>query len=361
MKRLERIDSPSLKQAREFFKWEVEKFPIYDKEGNVIEGYNQFKSTKGHTLHVGNDTYTPAQPSVAFEKTVEAMNKLGLTFDVQSVGQFDNGTNIFAQFNARNGKGEIGTNGDSRKWDYKGSQFKVGGREYQGFITMAKGNDETTSLIYWLTIVCIVCQNTFRAALREATRGNSVKVKQTKNSPDRVRLVEEEIVALFEQQETVVQTLKRMAKTKISLSDAERAFLGLLKEPGEVLDTQRGKTRLENRLTRYSEAFQKSPGCNGQTVEDWLNAVTYVDTHGNTESKRFDAEKQYLSSEFGAYAARKERAFQFASEPDGWTKLVKTGDEIMAQLLVKPVTIAVQPTVTSGNNAGDELTRLLNK
>lgn len=332
---LQKLHNPTLEQAREFFAWNIEKHPIYNGAGQIITGYNEFRSTKGHVLHVGNDTYTPAQPGDAFEKTIEAMDKMSLDFSVNGVGSFDNDANIFAQFDV-NGKGASG-------YGYKGSKFSVGGKEYQGFITMGKGNDESFPLSYWLTVVCIVCRNTWRMA-GKARKGNaqSITMRQTKNSGIRFETITDEIVSLFLQQETVQTTLQKMAQTEVKLSEAEKAFLGLIKPVGEKLDfSQTGKTRLENSLERYRMAFVSSPGVNGgNTREDWFNAVTNVDTHGNTESKNFDSAKQFVSSEFGTYADRKSKAFGVASNDEAWQGLVATGEEIMQSLLSRPVVVA---------------------
>lgn len=338
MARLNKLHNPTLAEAREFFNWEIQKFPIFNGEGKAIPGFNEFRSTKGHTLHVGNDTYSPAQPGIAFEKTIEAMDKMSLDYSVNGVGSFDNDANIFAQFDVtQNGKG------GASKLGYKGSKFSVGGKEYQGFITMAKGNDEQIPLSYWLTVVCIICQNSFRAALK-ARRGNAqaVTMRQTKNSGERLGVIESEIAALFGVQETVQATLARMAEQAISLSDAEKAFLGLIKPvDGKVDFSKTGKTRLENSLDRYKAAFKSSPGVNGgNTREDWFNAVTNVDTHGNSASKNFDASKQFISSEFGTYAQRKERAFAVASNDEAWQGMIQTGEQIMAGLLGKAVSFA---------------------
>jgi hypothetical protein len=336
---LSKLSNPSLESARDFFNWEVVKRPVYNGDGVVIHGYNEFISTKGNTLHVGNDTYNPAQPLIAFDKTIEAMTQLGLPYSVNGVGSFDNDVNIFAQFDV---------NGTGAGYGYKGSKFSVGGKEYQGLITMAKGNDSSLPLSYWLTIICIVCANTFRAALK-ARKGNAqcVTMKQTKNSQvagGRFDSIQDEIVALFRLQETVQATLERMAKQSVSLNEAEKAFLGLIKPIGDNSDLSKtGKTRLENSLESYVAAFKSSPGISGgNTREDWFNAVTNVATHGNTDSKNYDAAKQFISSEFGTYATRKETAFAVASNDQTWEAMVATGEEVLQGLLSRPVTV-IQP------------------
>jgi hypothetical protein len=335
---LTKLSNPTMESAREFFNWTVDKFPVYNSNGQAIEGYNEFRSSKGHTLHVGNDTYSPAQPGIAFEKTVEAMNGMNLNYNVNGVGSFDNDVNIFAQFDVNSNGG-----GGASRYGYKGSKFSVGGKDYQGFITMAKGNDGGIPLSYWLTIVCIVCANTFRAALKARKAGNSVVMKQTKNSAERLEDIQNEIIALFEYQETVAATLNRMANQAITLSEAEKAFLGLIKPVGDKTELSKtGNTRLENSLEKYMGAFKSSPGVNGATREDWFNAVTYVDTHGDTSAKKFDPAKQFVSSEFGTYANRKSLAFEVAANDQSWESMVQTGEQVMGDLLKRSVTV-IQP------------------
>jgi hypothetical protein len=363
---LSKLHNPSLEQAREFFNWDINKHKIVGVDstvaplvldgvtyypGNMLEGFSEFRSSKGNTLHVTSSTYTPANPLIAFDKTTEAMEKMQLDYSVNGVGSFDNDSNIFAQFDViANGKG-----GASR-YGYHGSKFSINGKEYQGLITMAKGNDEQIPLSYWLTIICIVCANTFRAALR-ARKGNAqcVTMKQTKNSGERFDRIENEIAALFGVQDSVMETLQAMAEKAVTLTEAEKAFLGLVKPvTGEVDLSKTGKTRLQNTLDRYVAAFRSSLGVNGgNTREDWFNAVTNVDTHGNEASKNYDASKQFVSSEFGTYAVRKETAFATASNDEAWAEMVHNGEQLMAGLLSKPVVVA--------DLGGDTFKALLNK
>ena len=343
---LDKRHNPTLEEARAFFDWRIDALPVYNGDGKVIPGVSEFRSTKGHTLHVGNATYNPAQPLVAFDKAVQSLDAMGLAYSVNGVGSFENDAKVFAQFN-------IGEDKAASSFGYRGSKFDIGGKEYQGLVTMVKGSDTSLPLAFFLTIVCIVCANTFRMAIgalrkeqKKGAEGLQVTMKQTKNSEGRLNTIEKEIMALFGLQDTVQATLRRMSHSPVTISQAERAFLGLLKEDEAAnLDmTPRGKTRLGNSLERYKGAFANSPGVNGKTMEDWFNAVTYVDTHGNKESKSFDADKQWLSSNFGAYANRKERAFELASNPSSFAKLVRTGDSVMEQLTRGTFTLSQAPS-----------------
>jgi len=337
-KLLQKLNNPTIAQARDFFNWEVVKLPIKNNEGIIIPGYNEFRSTKGHVLHVGNDTYTPAQPLIAFDKTIEAMDKLNLNYTANGVGSFDNDVNIFAQFDVKEVSGSAG----AIRHGYNGGDFTVNGKAYKGFITMAKGNDGAIPLSYWLTIICIVCANTFRAALR-ARKGNNMAVtmKQTKGSGERLEFIQNEIVGLFGLQAEIQATLQTMAGQVVTLTEAEKAFLGLIKPvDGQIDLSKTGKTRLANSLELYKAAFANSPGVNsGNTREDWFNAVTNVATHGDNTRKAFDAEKQFVSSEFGTYAQRKEKAFAMASNNEAWQGLVQSGEQVMASLLSRPVVV----------------------
>jgi len=90
-----------------------------------------------------------------------------------------------------------------------------------------------------------------------------------------------------------------------------------------------------------------------------LNAVTYINTRGDTESPRFNPDKAELSSEFGTAMKRKQSAFELAGTDASWQSLVATGDQIMQALLVRPVTVTPLP-FTPSTGAG-ELARLLAK
>lgn len=321
MTKLSRLTKPTLDQAKEFFAWNIEKTSVFGHDGRELKGWSEFRSSKGNTLHVGNDSYCPAQPGKALEIAIDALNQIDQPWTVESVGSFGNDANIFAQF-------KVGED----------STFKVNGKDVNNLITMAKGNDETLPLDFWDTFIYIICQNSFRHAL--CLRSESTvraTLKQSKNSDQRINKVAEKLVYLLTEQQAVKEELVKLSTVRCSTEEAEKAFLGLLKltlGSGEIEFGKTGKTRLTNSLERYKNGFTNSPGVLGQTREDWLNAVTWVDTHGNTESKRFDADKQFVSSEFGSRSQRKSRAFEVAINQDSWNEVVSRGGEIRSALLV---------------------------
>lgn len=337
--KLNRLNKPTVEQAREFFNWTIEKSPVFGirkaEDGSTfytpLASYSEFRSSKEQTLHVGKTSYTPAQPLVALDGTMEALNTLGLNYSIDAVGSFDDDRNIFAQF------------------DIAGrSEFDVAGKKYRGLVTMAKGNDEDIPLDIWLTVIGIFCGNTFRAALRDRMdSAMRVTIKQTKGSEERVKKLHDLIVQAFGVQVDVQKSLQRMAQQTITANQAEAAFMGLLKSTEANVNAIKemgdaGKTRLENTLGRYLEAFNNERATGnalGTTREDWFNAVTYVDTHGNLGNKRFDPDKQFVSSEFGSYARRKEQAFESADNDESFNRLITVGERAITTLRAPKIVV----------------------
>ncbi len=346
---LKTLENPSVETARSFFDWTVDRKPIFSEDGLPIMGYSEFRSSKGDTLHVGNSSYSPWQPKMALELTLAALNHLNMPHELVNAGTYDQDSNIFAQFSLNDGNGFTLANGKTVK----------------DLLTMAKGNDEKIPFCVWLTLVMIVCKNTWRAVLR-ARKGNNLKVsvRQTQNSDTRVQETAEKIVATLQQKETVQDTLNRMASTRITIDDAQRAFLGLIRR--EDLDdngnqkpvdlSKTGKTHLVNSLDRFDNAFKFGPGADITSREGWFAGVTNLSTHGKTDSKAFNPDKQFVNSEFKSGSQRKALAFELASDDTAFAGLVQSGSELLTQLLDRPVIL------TGGSiMQGTDFARLLEK
>lgn len=324
---LSKLTNPTVEQAKDYFNWEINKYPIFGHDQRPLEGFSEFRSGKGQTLHVGKTSYSPAQPSVALNILLEALAGLNKPFKFVNLGSFANDKKIFAQV-------QVGEN----------SRFTLAnGKEIEGLITMAKGNDESIPMSFWETMIYIICQNSFNAALRQRSDAElNVSHRQTKNSESRIEAVKAELVALLSNQAQTQDALSKLSIKKLTKDQAEYGFLGLLnntlEKDEQKTESAMGVTRLTNTLERYMNAFVSSPGVTGSTREDWLNAITFVDTHGNKESKRFNANKQFVSSEFGTSSRRKTLAFNLATDDKSFNRIVSIGRNVKKGLVV-PITV----------------------
>ncbi len=336
---LSKLQNPTVESAREFFNWTVNKLPLFNAEGKQIDGYSEFRSSKGETLHVGNTSYSPWQPRMTLELCIAALDSIGLPYSLKGAGTYEGDQNIFAQFQVNGEDGFTLANGKLVK----------------DLLTMAKGNSERIPVSFWLTMVFIICQNTFRAALRARKHSAmNISIRQTANSDARVVETAKKLVSVLQQRESVKETLDRMAATPITIDDAQRAFLGLVRreiefdEAGKPVDLSKvGKTHLSNSLDRFDTAFKLGPGADITSREGWFAGVTNVATHGRTDSKAFNPDKQFVTSEFGTSARRKETAFAMAADDTAFAGLIQTGNELMMQLLDRPVVIQSASTMQS--------------
>ncbi len=347
---LNKLQDPTIDRAREFFNWTVDKRPLFNADGQQIKGYSEFRSSKGETLHVGNSSYSPWQPRMMLELCIAALDAIGLPYSLKGAGTYDGDANIFAQFQVNGEDGFTLANGKLIK----------------DLLTMAKGNNERIPVSFWLTMIFIICQNTFRAALK--ARKNSalnISIRQTANSDARVVETAKKLVAVLQQRETVKQTLDRMSQTPITIDDAQRAFLGLVRREVELdengqpkpLDLSKGgKTHILNSLERFDNAFKLGAGADITSREGWFSGITNVATHGKTDSKAFNPDKQFVTSEFGSSARRKETAFAMAADDKAFAGLVVSGSDIMSQLVDRPLVIQGTSTMQS-----TDFTRLLER
>lgn len=276
--------------------WSVEQYPIFA-NGHPCEGWlASVRSDTNKTLGIGSERRKEVQPRELVE-WFDQYIKHDERFKFDVLGALDGGRVIW---------GSAKFNGD----------MQVAGDSHVARLLMTTAYDGTMSTINRATMTRVVCRNTMNAALadkqksvvrtRHSTRFDAAKVGQELGA----------IIQGFDAYKAMgdAMGLKHLADEQIS-----KLFKHVLEIPFEA--------KRENVSTRKMNQFSDLSRCYSQTCREtndshkgtaWaaLNAVTrYVDHDRSTRGTGSGAdESRFISAQFGAGAAMKEKAVNYLDD-----------------------------------------------
>ena len=176
--------------------------------------------------------------------------------------------------------------------------YKVVGESYKGMITLLNSHDGTTKVSLGTTVVRVICQNTFTAAMKQLTE----KFRHSEGVTERVL----ESTALTEYVNGAMRKYSEYAET---LAAAKCSPLQLARAVEEIYQQPIDKMR-DNFVSKLNNLFYNGRGNEGKTFYDAFNAITEHNTHFSRKSK--EARMNY--SQFGAGAAINRRAMAVLTE-----------------------------------------------
>lgn len=243
-------------------------------------------------------SYHPSSTAMFWKVIKEGMKDV--PYKVMSAGSVDDRQKIFASLKISDG-------------------FRVGDREFNDFITLLDSFDKSTSLQARYTNVCVVCQNTFQAAMYS---GNQIgKVKHTLMIEENVERLIKAIECFTGTSQLYEDVLTNADKEACTRDEAKSWLTGI---------EGRNATEISNALlqksARMTELFDNGKGNSGRTRLDALSAFT--EFHTFESSNRKQSNSQYLSSEWGASGSAKTMAIT-TFEKD-WNRNVAKGESLLA-------------------------------
>lgn len=276
--------------------------PVANPDGEVIgEGAYRRLIADDDKLPVGPpynpETYSPS--SIALFWSIIEKALADHTYEVVSAGSIRNRAQIFASIKLRD-------------------KFQIGDREFVDFLTILDSFDGSCALQAKYSSVCVVCANTFSAALNAGKKlGRAVHTKGFEEASARIV---DSIGVFFSRAEEIQKLLTTSHGIQVDLSDARCWICGVdsWKKPKLTMnDVQR--------TARMTELFQHGKGNEGQTRLDAFSAITEFHTH---ESGKFrgSGNGQWALSEFGNSADVKERGLVGL---DNWEKMVEIGKKLL--------------------------------
>jgi hypothetical protein len=178
------------------------------------------------------------------------------------------------------------------------------GKEIHNFINAQWSHDKSWKFRVYNSTQNIVCMNTaiFSRQVTEQMKKNKVNLfdmfaKRTRNCGEKIALIKQALTAYYAELELQKEILNQFIATPIEQDKAFNVILGFL--GGEK---EEASTRLNNQANEIFDLFVGGKGNNGQNLFDLFNGVTEYFTHNASDNNQ----KLFVSSEFGAYAKKKE-------------------------------------------------------
>lgn len=177
-----------------------------------------------------------------------------------------------------------------------GLSLSVGEDKQEGFLMFSTSYDTSLAHDYRITLVRVICENTFRMALSGPTKA-SFRLKHTKNIGERLAGVQEALVGVAADIKGVEAKLKFLAGRRLTGEVAMKTFDRLFPK-SEAKDgkdqTSLGSTRRANTLSEILALYESN---DGDTFKDqrgtpyaWFNAITnYVDHQRGTDAGRAES------------------------------------------------------------------------
>jgi hypothetical protein len=242
-------------------------------------------------------SYHPSMVETFWKVIDKGMDEV--PFEIASAGTVDNRCKLFA----------------SLKVD---ESFRIGDRTFDDFITVIDSYDKSTSFQTRYTNICVVCANTFQAAMMS---GETIgKAKHTLNLDVNIeRLIK--AMRNFTGTRKVYQEVLTNADETVCSPDEARAWLAGI----EGRNTDACSNALKQKTARMMELFTGGRGNNGATRLDAFSALT--DFHSNESSNRKGEGAQYYSSNWGTSAQVKTLAIT-GLERD-WDRHRKHGERLL--------------------------------
>jgi hypothetical protein len=212
--------------------------------------------------------------------------------------------------------------------------FRAGGRAFDAYLNFGNGHDKSSVIWANTSNTCSVCDNTFSANLYSAMRsgseqldGNrmSARLRHTINFdaklPDIVDLVEKAVGVQAE----FAQAFESLADKPCTPAVARNVYAGFIAAP----DVQTLSSRGRNLADQLVDLFAHGRGNRGETRADVFSGVT--DYYSNLVGR--DAQKRFVSSEFGNGAQRKRDMWAIVNDDEAFSQANARGEK----LLVEPV------------------------
>ena len=259
-------------------------------------------------------TYTPSSVGLFWSIIETALKDRDYT--IASAGSVKDRTRLFASIQIND-------------------HYEVGGRVFQDFLTLLDSFDSSTSLQARYSNTCVVCNNTFNAALNNGK--NLGKAKHTGDLFEAAGRIAESIETFFSKALEVKKVLGIAHATDVTEFQARCWVAGVdcaKKSKLSPSDVQR--------VARMTELFRHGKGNDGKTQLDAFQGLTEFHTHesGKRFSDKLKKIGQWMSSEFGSSADVKTRALEALESWDAYQakgyELLKKADALTGEDVPAP-------------------------
>ena len=269
------------------FPYEFERQPLYDANENHVSmnGTKWYGLTCSDTQEFTGKPIPESYQHLTNQRFWEIVQNAvgGTDAKVENVGTFKNRARRYITV-------ALGTDMD---------QFYVGQREFKNRFCLLDSIDMSSSLYGVNTSVCIVCQNSFNAAMQDKSGLFRFKVRHSKNMIDGIENMEKGIESFIGVSKQFKHALQVAETVPVNREEASEAFTGwIMKDSKDKVMS----TRTRNTVERLGNLFVTGAGNRGETLLDAFSAVTDYYSHESSGGQDKDGfrMKQNESSNFGA-------------------------------------------------------------
>lgn len=242
-------------------------------------------------------SYHPSTVETFWKVIAKGMEEV--PFEIVSAGTVDNRCKLFASLKVTDG-------------------FRIGDRQFNDYITVIDSYDKSTSFQTRYTNICVVCANTFAAAMRA---GEAVgKAKHTLNLDVNIERLIIAMRAFLGTSKQYQEVLQNASDTPCSADEARAWLIGI-----EGRNANSLTNGLKQKGARMMELFTGGRGNTGASRLDAFSALTEFHTHES--SNRKSEGSQGYSSEWGTSAQVKTLAISGLDA--NWNHHRKHGERLL--------------------------------
>jgi len=290
------------------FGWDVEKRDLYYKspvllnqqvDNKIDERYALVRNDNDRCLSIVSKRYQPFY-NRRFERIVNSYLEIGSKNPIKK--EYNGGGRLSVQL-----KNE-GIETEALTGQIIGNTGTKVSDTHKGYITMINGHDKRTPWLFGLTIVRIVCSNTYTMALKDLKDGNALfQGKHLKSSEINWEVMEDSIVSASATMKDYMFEIEKMKNQVWRPEDNQKFFMKAfgLKLNGNSKYGKRLEGLLWNYNITYNKYAQQFGSDNKYTA---FNAVTHLVDHDASEKQQ---ERGW--AEVGRGQAIKHRAFELLS------------------------------------------------
>lgn len=281
--------------------WTADKSPAYALiNGAYVEVDNQYHLIRSDTKHVlsprtVSQVYKPVQPREVLE-WFDRYIKVDPRFKLDVAGSLKRGEIIWATATFQ-------------------EDMSVAGDRHRANVFMSSTFDASGATVNKASMVRIVCNNTFDAAMAD---GNRSLVKTRHNTRFDANQVGRELATILQGFSAYKAMGDAMAAHALAVEQISKVFKTVLEIPFDAKpeDVSTRKMNQFSDLNRcYSQTNREVNDQNKGTAWNVLNAITrYVDHDRSTRGGENETEARFVSAQFGAGAAMKQKAVMVLDE-----------------------------------------------
>jgi hypothetical protein len=291
------------------FGWEVEKreifynSPILDSQyvkNNIPDRYALVRNDNDRCLSLVSSRYTPFYNN-RFERIVNSYLELGSKNPIKK--EFNGGARLSVQL-----KNE-GIATESLTGQIMNNQGIQVDDTHKGYITMINGHDKRTPWLFGLTVIRIICKNTFTMALKGLRDGNALfQGKHLKSSEIDWEIMQDSVVSASNTMKDYMFEVDQLKNKTWDPKDNHKFFMssfGLKRNK----KSKYGK-RLEGLIWNYDITYRKYAQQFGSDNRyTAFNAITHLVDHDASKKQQ---ERGW--AEVGRGQAVKHRAFELLKD-----------------------------------------------